>query len=76
LICDDGALWRGDPPAALALLMPYEIGPVRAAISMAFCAGCSADCSERELGMAAVVRLRAWIPDLREFHPVAQVGHA
>jgi hypothetical protein len=39
LICDDNALWRGEPPAAIAVLTPFGIEPVGVAIGLAFCAG-------------------------------------
>jgi hypothetical protein len=76
MICDDDVLWRDEPPAAIALLTPYNVEPVSVAVGLAICSSCMAGRSERELGMAAVAKLRAgWMPDLRTFTP-AEAGHA
>jgi hypothetical protein len=59
------------------VLVPYGIEPVRVAIGLAFCAGCTANRSERELGMTAVAKLRdGMLPDLRLLPPMPQAGHA
>jgi hypothetical protein len=77
LICNDSALWRGEPPAAVAVLTPFGIEPVRVAVGMAICSCCAADGSERELGQAAVKKLReGMLPDLRLMPPMPRAGHA
>jgi hypothetical protein len=75
-LCDSGTLWRGEAPAAVGVLLPYGADPVRIATGLVFCASCAADRTARELGMAAVAKLRSdWMPDLRTFTP-AEAGHA
>jgi hypothetical protein len=71
-----GALWRCAPAAALGLLVPLGVVPVRSVVALAFCADCNRD--ERELGKLAVQKMRAeMMPDLRLLPAVmAQVGHA
>jgi hypothetical protein len=76
-LCDSGTLWRDEPPAAIAVLTPYAAEPACVAIGLALCQACASDCSEREVGMAAVAKLRAGpMPDLRVFQPMAEAGHA
>lgn len=71
-----GPLWRCAPAAAVALLVPYDVVPFRSVVAMAVCKGCNRD--ERELGMAAVGKLRnEMMPDLRLLPPMMQqAGHA
>jgi hypothetical protein len=78
LLCDSGTLWRGEAPAAVAVLLPYGIMPAKLAVGMGLCSGCAADRVELELAHAAVARFRAtgMMPGLRTFEPVAQIGHA
>ena len=76
LLCGDGLLWRGEAPHAVGVLTPYGI-EARVAVGLAFCSECAAGCSETALGHAVVAKFRAeWMPGLRSFQPVAQVGHA
>ena len=76
-LCDSGSLWRGEPPAAVGLLTPFGVEPLRVAVGMAVCASCTADRSERGLAMAAVGKLRdGMLPDLRVLPPMPQAGHA
>jgi hypothetical protein len=71
-----GSLWRDEPPAAIAVLVPYGIEP-RVAVGMAICSCCAADRSERELGLQAVSKLRdEMLPDLRVLPAMAEAGHA
>ena len=70
-------LWRGEPPAAVGLLTPFGIEPVRVAVGMAICSSYATDRSERELAHAAVAKLRGgMLPDLRLLPPMPQAGHA
>ena len=76
-LCDDNALWRDEAPGAIGVLMPYGAEPMRVAVAMALCPDCTAVHSGRELGYAAVTKLRTgWMPGLRTFVPVAAAGHA
>jgi hypothetical protein len=63
LLCDDGMLWRGEAPAAV--------------VGMGVCSGCAGDRRVGAITQMVVAALRAhMMPDLREFHAVAQIGHA
>jgi hypothetical protein len=77
LLCDDGMLWRGEAPAAVAVLLPYGVDHVRAALGMAICENCAGELSNSATAQAVVVKLRAgMLPDLRVLPAMAQIGHA
>jgi hypothetical protein len=76
-LCDNGVLWRGEAPHAIGTLRPFGVDHAPAAIGLAFCGTCAADRPERELGMAAVSKLRSdWMPDLRVLPPMSAAGRA
>ena len=78
MLCDDTALWRSEPPGAIAMLTPFDIVPVRSAVGLVICSNCVGDCSNATLAQTVVSRLRAELmPDLRVLPPMAGVvGHA
>jgi hypothetical protein len=76
MLCD-GALWRGEAPAAVGVLTPFGVVAVRTAVGMAVCADCATDRTEAELARAAVRKFRAgMLPDLRVLPPMPAAGHA
>ena len=77
VLCDDGAMWRNEPPCAIAVLLPFGLQPVRTAVGMAVCSDCVAACSERQLAQTVVSKLRATLmPDLRVVPAPSAAGHA
>ena len=77
LLCDDYTLWRGEPPGAIAMLLPYGGQAVRTAIGTVICSHCADERSRSELLHAAMSRFRdGWLPDLRVLPPMAEAGHA
>jgi hypothetical protein len=80
LLCTlcDSALWRDEPPDAIAVLLPLGVDAPTTSIGLAFCSDCCADRSDHELALAAVAKLREEaMPDLRVLPPtVGVVGHA
>jgi hypothetical protein len=77
LLCDDNVMWRSEPPGAIGVLAAFGATPVRVAVSMAICLSCAMDRSDRELGLAAVAKLRdGMLPDLRVLPPMTAAGHA
>jgi hypothetical protein len=77
MLCDDNAMWRGEPPGAVGVLTPFGIVPVRVAVGMGICSACAADRAELDLAHAAVARFRCGLmPDLRVMSVMAEAGHA
>jgi hypothetical protein len=76
MCCDDTALWRGEAPAAIGVLLPFGIDPVSTVAAMAICSSCADGRRSAEIAQSVIAALRSHMPDLREFHPVADVGHA
>jgi hypothetical protein len=77
VLCDDNAVWRSEPPGAVALLMPYGVEAVRVAVGFALCTDCATGRAELDLARAAVARFRATsMPDIRQIAPMAVAGHA
>ena len=77
MLCDDRTLWRGEPPAAVIMLMPFGVDPIRAAVGAGICLSCADDRPRTELLHAAMARFRdGWMPDLRALPVMAQAGNA
>jgi hypothetical protein len=77
LFCDGGMLWRDEAPAAIVVLLPYDVEPVHTAVGFAVCSCCTENRTQSDLAYAAVAKLRAgWMPDLRILPPRAAAGHA
>ena len=77
LFCDDGMLWRDEAPAAIVVLLPYDVEPVHTAIGLAVCAVCTENRTAKDLVHAALTKLRAdWLPDVRVLSVSAAAGHA
>jgi hypothetical protein len=76
MLCDDGVLWRGEPPSTIGMLVPFGVAPVRTAVGLAFCSDCACR-TQTELAYAAVAKFRdGMMPDLRVLPTMAEAGHA
>ena len=77
-LCDDGRMWRDEPPHALIVLLPLGVDVPRAAVGLAICMDCTEAHADGALALAAVEKLRsAAMPDLRVLPPMmAEAGHA
>jgi hypothetical protein len=68
-------LWRGEAPAAVAVLLPFGVDRILVACGMGICRDCVGERTSAEIAQMVVEALRVHMPDLRTFTPVAQVGH-
>jgi hypothetical protein len=69
----DAPLWRGEPPAAILVLMPFGLSEEHDVAGVLICARCAAGRTDCEL----THRVIDLMPDARILPPpVAAVGHA